>query len=527
MRLVALLLALASGLPFAPQEGDPAAEATPLALRVNAAIARGVARLRAQQRPDGSWPGEEGPHPGGTTSLVCFTLLKSGVPRRDGAVQRGIASIGSEVPKSTYSAAVHLLLLDALGEPNAQRERAKQDLDALVGFQAEGLWPYPWGAPDMSNTQFALLGLRAAHRLGLEVPADALESCAKSVLRLQSESGGFPYEAARVPTAGITAATLGGLAVIAELGAGKPVERLLKKRAKEVDAATRWLETHFDPTHNRHGELQWTPSFHYAYLWAVERYCGLTGRDALGGRDWYSEGAEFLVGAQASDGSFGRGIPDTCFALLFLRRATVTAGGELDEAAALAPPARAPELHPEPGVPQLVDWLLCGPFGGGPKDDPLTDLPFDPARAKPKEGAKLERREWKRVALKPEGWTELEEVGGRAGDRLLWVLALRVANEVPKESAAEPVDALLWLTLEDGWRVDFDGALASEDRRVAAPIEETVRVPLRIEPGEHTLLVLVEDWVGASAFAARMTDAEGRALPDSIELDADFGGRKR
>jgi hypothetical protein len=50
--------------------------------------------------------------------------------------------------------------------------------------------------------------------------------------------------------------------------------------------------------------------------------------DKLNGRDWYSWGAEFALATQNPDGtwtgSHGEGGADTCFALLFLKRANLT-----------------------------------------------------------------------------------------------------------------------------------------------------------------------------------------------------------
>jgi hypothetical protein len=44
----------------------------------------------------------------------------------------------------------------------------------------------------------------------------------------------------------------------------------------------------------------------------------------MGIHDWYARGARAILGAQQADGSWpgGQPVPDTCFAVLFLRRAT-------------------------------------------------------------------------------------------------------------------------------------------------------------------------------------------------------------
>ena len=56
---------------------------------------------------------------------------------------------------------------------------------------------------------------------------------------------------------------------------------------------------------------------------------GPYGTDRFGAHDWYAEGAAWLLETQRPDGSWltanakgGQGVWDTCFAILFLRRAT-------------------------------------------------------------------------------------------------------------------------------------------------------------------------------------------------------------
>ena len=92
----------------------------------------------------------------------------------------------------------------------------------------------------------------------------------------------------------------------------------------------------------------------------------------------------------------------------------------------------------------------------------------------------------------------------RPADQALWLLATTHANE-----GERPYDVELWLTLEDGWSVWLDGRRISFDRRVMAPIEESVRVPFELAPGEHALVIVVEDLWGAAAFGARVVEPGG------------------
>src|SRR5262249_492752 len=59
------------------------------------------------------------------------------------------------------------------------------------------------------------------------------------------------------------------------------------------------------------------------YLWSLERVGVIFNLKTIGGKDWYAWGAPIIVDAQRPDAAgSGRhpGIPDTCFALLFLKR---------------------------------------------------------------------------------------------------------------------------------------------------------------------------------------------------------------
>jgi len=355
------------------------------------------------------------------------------------------------------------------------------------------------------------------------VPEKVLEKSAFALWRWQDGSGGFPYRTDS-PTGGMTAATLGGFAVLAELGKGNArVEELLGKKRHDLQRAETWLEARFEADKNPYGRAEWTPGWQYAYLWAIERWCGFTGRAKIGTHDWYREGAEWLIDDQHADGDWGRSIDDQCFALLFLRRATVTGGWqdltELYKSADQATRSKkAATVQLDPGVPRQVDWLLAGPFQDKRGCPMLSDPPFvveGPARIEPREKVKLGNRAFERVALKADGWTDLEQVSGHGGDQLLWVLATRL-EFIPELDArgsdAKTLPILLWFALEDGWRVFLDGKEVSSGNRVQAPIEDTISVPLDLAPGAHALVVLVADELGASAFSMRASDARGKPL---------------
>ena len=88
-----------------------------------------------------------------------------------------------------------------------------------------------------------------------------------------------------------------------------------------------YLDEVWDATRNKgtHSSM----SEHYYYLYGVERVGDLTGRAEFGGQNWYVRGAQFLLAHQDANGKWTdstgfppRDVLGTCFALLFLKRAT-------------------------------------------------------------------------------------------------------------------------------------------------------------------------------------------------------------
>jgi hypothetical protein len=94
------------------------------------------------------------------------------------------------------------------------------------------------------------------------------------------------------------------------------------------------------------------------FLWSVERVGVAFGLGKIEGKDWYDWGSAILLKSQQEDGSWRDrfpGICDTCFALLFLRRANVAKdlSDKLRRPPAppglsAAPPPRQPAPRPQP-----------------------------------------------------------------------------------------------------------------------------------------------------------------------------------
>jgi hypothetical protein len=215
-------------------------------------------------------------------------------------------------------------------------------------------------AGDNSNTQFAVLGLWVARRHGLPVDA-ALRETEKYFRATQEAGGGWPYTAGGggggLPVPAVTAVMSSSPAMTCSglLGLGvsygawndaalrtdpkkepgkpgaAPVKALDPSKDKAVVAAFRMLGACVDSMAHWEGgkapQLDFRGGKFYYFLWSLERVCVAYGVDKVGKTDWYDFGAQVLLANQGADGGWDNGDfrngPDTCFALLALRRANL------------------------------------------------------------------------------------------------------------------------------------------------------------------------------------------------------------
>ena len=353
---------LAALLPAQTKE-SAAKELGELRPKINAAIDRGVAFLIGRQDRDGSFEGDERRYPLGQTALCVYTLLKSGVSKDHPAVRRGLAYLKPRMPEETYSAACVLMALEATHDP-IWRDKIQAVAARLLQWQVRGIFSYPkqhteviWpdepGAPDLSNTQFAALGMRAAAKAGVKIRNEAWIALAEATFPWQQEKGklvdfmedgykrsvpaaGFRYrndknaggKFTRDATGSMTCAGIGVLLIVKEQLGAKASRGFAEKIRASTDQAVAWLSANWDIEKNPgEGEGWWI-----YYLYGLERVGALLGTEEIGPYRWYLEGARILLKKQGGSGDWpasGRVHADTCFALLFLERATAgTTGGD-------------------------------------------------------------------------------------------------------------------------------------------------------------------------------------------------------
>ena len=318
------------------QSSRPArAEITPAA--VNNAIDRGVAFLRRQQK-GGRWPTFAN-YPGGVTALSTLALLNAGVPPDDPAIRSALAQLRKlGEPTKTYTTALQTMVFCA-AEPKKDRLLIRRNVRWLerIQWNKEGLrggWNYGGGSsatPDNSNSQFALLALNEAERVGVRVNPEVWQRAYAYWNGLQQTDGGWPYRGNR-SSGSMTCAGICSLVIAAQslshgdawLTDGRVLCCGLQEEQVGIERGLRWLGNHFRVNTNPGGAPNWT----YYYLYGLERVGRLTGRRFIGDHDWYRAGAEYLVSQQSIAGSWSsvpsqqsaHSVINTSFALLFLSK---------------------------------------------------------------------------------------------------------------------------------------------------------------------------------------------------------------
>ncbi|MHC4779068.1 MAG: hypothetical protein ACYTFG_10875 [Planctomycetota bacterium] len=240
-------------------------------------------------------------------------------------------------------------------------------LDTGKALAHKDVWHYPSTTGDHSNTQFAILGLKSASKCGIPIPPEVWLNTLRHFIEVQEKTGpkvprcrvstdrkddryvifkgttstpdlarGWCYAATMYPRSGgsddLTAATgsmtcvgISNVAIsISELGRKCPPD-LKKLGEKAIWDGIAWLSHNWKVDSNpRHPQNRW----HYYYVYGLERAGVLSWQRNMGQHDWYREGAEYLIENQQAGGAWdcpicNGVINNTCFALLFLTRATV------------------------------------------------------------------------------------------------------------------------------------------------------------------------------------------------------------
>jgi len=323
-------------------------------------------------------------YPLGARALYAAALISSAKDLNSSVLRRLYKEMAALPFKRVYSVALYAIAIEykykrllhaargrvrAIRPTKADRTALKHAVAWLIRAQgpASGGWAYTpvrrgsWY--DLSNTQFAVLGLEAGRRFGLAVPADVAKRYVAAGLSLGQQGAGEhelrvtyqfdwsrPAEGVRTdhfrgrptgwrysptstrPTFAMTAATAGNL-----FAAEKILTRSKNDLRRRALSGLLYLERNWDrlKRYHRWPGRRLTGNYYYT-IWTLEKTFDLGGIALIGGRDWYAEETAFLLSVQNPDGSWGdeaiRPVA-TAFALLFLSRAQAP-----DPAVSRAPP---------------------------------------------------------------------------------------------------------------------------------------------------------------------------------------------
>ena len=224
-----------------------------------------------------------------------------------------------------------------------KKEKPKVQRKIPVTRTREGI-----AAGDNSNSQYAALGLRACHDAGILIPRETLSQArawwvesqigtkdtSVATGKITGVPQGWCYRGHHLnlafcknPDTAYASMTAGGVGAVAILDSLLGMDW---KKDKTVLNGLAWLAKNWSWDENvgpceMGGRKPKTYLLYHYY--AVERMGMLLDLPKIGDNDWYREGANLLLDAQKPDGSWSmsadaRPLWDTCFAVLFLKRAT-------------------------------------------------------------------------------------------------------------------------------------------------------------------------------------------------------------
>ncbi|MHC4814970.1 MAG: prenyltransferase/squalene oxidase repeat-containing protein [Planctomycetota bacterium] len=268
----------------------------------------------------------------GVRALLCLAALHDGVPTDNKALVHAIRRLSKVRFIGTYEAAIRLMVMAE--HPAFPRRDAvcRIDVKTLLKNRVAGGFTYPGRSRnswwDLSNTQYAALGLRAAAAMGHEIDKKIWLDMLKATLKAQHEDGGFGYSLKNRRKNPYSSMTVAGIAVLQICKQHLPKDDVKEfELDKRLAHAWDWMLVNAHDIGSDHALS--TLYFHYG----LERAAILSDKKKIGDVDWYRRGAEMLVEMQgrhdgwSSSWEFrpgalkGPGSPvDTAFAVLFLRR---------------------------------------------------------------------------------------------------------------------------------------------------------------------------------------------------------------
>ncbi|MDO5579860.1 MAG: DUF4159 domain-containing protein [Planctomycetia bacterium] len=334
------------------EDGDLSPEA------VRESIRGGIAYLGEIQQKDGSWNEYPGFEPG-TTALCTLALITAGVDKNDPVLLKALDFLRRPLPESryqTYPLSLQTMVL-CLADPEKDKESIRKNVEWLIAHQFQtnnvfrGGWSYVGSHPefdqvDNSNSQFAILALYEAERIGIPIDPEIWKRALEYWKRMQNKDGSWGYRASLgdlqvnksgVGTGSMTCAGIAGLVISSgfrnQSGSRVQGDEVLCCQEVDDDISNRiekglnWLSRHFSVQTNP-GTVVDVDTWLFYYLYGLERVGRLTAHRFIGKSDWYREGADFLLRRKGMLNKYWKAQRDlknnnavsTAFALLFLSK---------------------------------------------------------------------------------------------------------------------------------------------------------------------------------------------------------------
>ena len=349
--------------------------------KIDQAIRRGIEYLKTA----GS-PGHEHSKATHSDELILYTFVVAGVPESNPKFKALLERVLTDEPHQTYKVALQAMALEEIDRVKYQTRIAHCAQHLVDNQATNGQWSYgsptpppkdiPAGVPseasrprqptgardfgaadkkekpkvvrrlavkrqrdgggggDNSNSQYAALGLRACYDAGILIPEETVTLAVKwlneSAHAIEGDKVGAnavgtgPGEAPGKPQGwGYKGAADGeayGSMTVGAVGALTIYDYMLKKDWKRnpiIKNGVAWITVNYDIDSNPKKGGAWL----YYYLYGLERVGMLYDTKFFGNRDWYQEGAKWLLEKQGGNGAWNAEW-DTCFAILFLKKAT-------------------------------------------------------------------------------------------------------------------------------------------------------------------------------------------------------------
>jgi hypothetical protein len=268
----------------------------------------------------------------GELALLLLAAIHDGVPASDPVFDKALRRLANANSTETYDLALRLIVAEACPTFPDRAEAARADTKELLKHREDrGAFSYGREASnwDLSNTQYAALGLRAGKALGVAIERSVWAKMAKEVGDQQDSHGGFGYQRRNYGFQSYASMTAAGIAVLAICRQALEDEREGSALHKQLERGWQWFARNVAAVGST--QEQWSYYFHYG----LERAAILCDVEKIDGQDWYARGAEMLCAEQLPGGGWqsqsdgfpgnlagrGRGasVP-TAFAVLFLRR---------------------------------------------------------------------------------------------------------------------------------------------------------------------------------------------------------------